>query len=86
MYIFFFCHWVKKQKISFDEHAAVLTSSATDCLAQVFLTWLYIIVLLIPSPQNITNACTRKKQTKNTHTLKESKHVAWSSTAKHELQ
>lgn len=32
------------------------TSSATDCLAHVFLTWLYIIVLLIPSPQNITNA------------------------------
>lgn len=34
----------------------MLTSSATDCLAHVFLTWLYIIVLLIPSPQNITNA------------------------------
>lgn len=39
----------------------MLTSSATDCLAHVFFTWLYIIVLLIPSPQNITNACVHRK-------------------------
>lgn len=52
---------------SFKHYALVLTSSATDCLAHVFLTWLYIIVLLIPSPQNITNACTLKRKTEKKH-------------------
>lgn len=34
-----------------------LTSKATDCLAQDFFTWSYMMVLLMPSPQKMTNAC-----------------------------
>lgn len=33
-----------------------LTSKATDCLAQDFFTWSYMMVLLMPSPQKMTNA------------------------------
>lgn len=32
------------------------TSRATDCFAQDFFTWSYIIVLLMPRPQKITKA------------------------------
>lgn len=34
----------------------VHTSRATDCFAQDFFTWSYIIVLLMPRPQKITKA------------------------------